>query len=304
MVKEYENGRHDMDFLKKLIYRKSSINLDFSPELVEFMRIFPLEELTKSNDLDYRNVKIPFGSPEYYKIKNRKKTNTMADGNNKIILLMSIYPILDTATKRKNEVLLEQILTELRSVGETNQKTDFLRIEFYKKVNNVGKAFSLADSYVNQYLLVENIAAIKQRDSVYFQQMVKPFTVGIRDSVKEKEEYEFIKKIHTNNEGGLLAYKLNSLVELFILEKMDKEALKKLLQWAKICTDLEFNSPNIYRAHALALYKNGEYTKANEMIKRSIVIMENELVDKDSEKSTQYLVELKDLSTKMKNRVL
>lgn len=122
----------------------------------------------------------------------------MADGNNKTLLLMSVYPIIDTASKRKDEALLERMLSELGSIGETNQKTDYVRIGFYHKTDNIEKAFSLADKYVNQYLLVENMGAIKKRDSIHFQQVMKPFAVGQRDSIhsmfKFLEDPSYFKK--------------------------------------------------------------------------------------------------------------
>ena len=187
MVKEYENGRRDMAFLQKLIARKSSINLDFTAELIEFMRIFPLEELTKDNYLTYWKVKIPFGSPEYFKIKKRINQNTLASGFNRTIVLVSAQAIVDTAVARNDANLLERMLTELNSLGETNQKTDYLRIQFYYKNENFDRAFSLADNYVVQYLLIEKTEAIKKRDSLTFIETMKPFVLGLRDSVKEKE---------------------------------------------------------------------------------------------------------------------
>ena len=75
-----------------------------------------------------------FGSPEYYKIKSKVNQNTLASGNNRIIVLMSANAIVDTAINRKNEKLFNQMLNELSSIGETNQKTDYLRIEFYHKM--------------------------------------------------------------------------------------------------------------------------------------------------------------------------
>lgn len=301
MTTEYSKGRRDMAFLKKLIQRKANTNIDFTNELLEFMRIYSLNELTKDYSLGYHTLKIKYGSPEYLQIRAAKKRNIDIGP----ILIHSVNAIMDTAIKRRDDALMESMLVEMDVlVSLSEQKKDYLRIDFYQKTENFTKAFAFTESYISKYLLNESLASIRTSDSIFYQNCIKPFTTGQRDSVKEKEEFEDIKETFANNKARLISGQVNNLLYPIIFKITDKEALRKILKWSALCVELEpcfFNTNQLY---AIALYKNGENANAIKRMEMAIEQCRSSISKNDLESAEANFNKMKEHLSKMKSNTL
>lgn len=300
LMKEYDKGRRDVEFLKKIIHRKSKTIMDFTKELLEFIRLYPFKELDRGDRLDYSNLNIKYGSSEYFQIKNTRKPDVPVSE----ILIPSINAILDTATRRKNEGLMEQMLSELNVFGITNQRIDYSRIDFYRNIDNFTKAFTFTEGYISKYLLNESLASIRTSDSIFYQNYISPFTTGQRDSVKEKETFEYAKEAFVNNKARLISGQINDLLLPIIFKITDKEALKKILKWSALCVELEPSFYSLNYLYAIALYKNGE--KANAIKRMEITIEQyRSIVSKSEyEKSSNNFDKMNEQLSKMKSNTL
>jgi Protein of unknown function, DUF255 len=300
MALDYQNGKRDEAFLKLMIQRKSNNNLDFTQEFLEYMRLYPLDNLTKDAPLNYYTVKIKYGSPEYLKLKKLKASNTRSQLNMEYIMKASVNAILDTAISRKDENLMERMLLEFAVLGETNRRNDYRRIDFYKKIDNYGKAFALTEGYINTYLLSEKLESIKHRDSISLSNAMKDYKTGKRDSIIEKAAFEETKSWNTNQSARLIASQIINLLDSLVLKINDKTALKKLMDWTEYAAQLEPQFYSFTKIRALVFYKNGEKSKAIQTIQKAIDLSEKGNTVGINDKTMAYINEMKTLLDKMK----
>jgi thiol-disulfide isomerase/thioredoxin len=301
MTAEYGKGRRDMAFLKKMMHRKANTNIDFTDELLEFMRIYSLNELTKDYSLGYHSLKIKYGSLEYLQIRAAKKRNIDIGS----ILIHSVNAIMDTAIKRKDEALMESMLAEMNFlIGLSEQKKDYLRIDFHQKTENFSKAFTFTEGYISRYLLKESLASIRTNDSIFYGNCIKSYTTGQRDSVGEKEEYEYIKRAFANNKARLISSQIHDLLSPVIFKITDKEALKKILKWAALSVELEPSFFNTNQLYAIALYKNGENADAIKKMEIAIEQYRLTVSENEFENAEAIFNKMKEQLSKMKSNTL
>jgi Thioredoxin-like len=151
LTEKYEKGNREMRFLKDLMQRKSYLNMDFTKEFFEFIRIFSLDELLKETNLNFGNLTIKYGSAEFQRLKKMQKPNTHSADAIGYILRISVNTVMDTAVKRKDSALMERMHIERKALGETNQKVDYQRIEFYHEIGDSIQTFNYTEIYMQQH---------------------------------------------------------------------------------------------------------------------------------------------------------
>lgn len=300
LMTRYEKGGREINLFKKILQRKSNCNIDFSKELLEYIRIYPFNELKRNCTLNYNCLNIQYGTTEYFQIKNTVKKDIPIDE----ILMGSVKAIMDTAIKIKDEVLMEKMLSEMAFLGTTNRKIDYLRIDFYQKTENFKRAYDFTEGYISKYLLNENIDNIKARDSIVYQNSLKPYLTGQKDSLLEKDSYDFEKNVSLNNEARLIASQIDYLIQPIVLKIADKDALKNILKWSAYCIALEPNFPGLNQTYAIALYRNNKYSEAITVMTTAVEQFEKISNQNISENMDNEVKKMKSLLEKIKNRTL
>jgi hypothetical protein len=297
----YDSGNRDMVFLRKLMQRKSFQNLDFTKEFMEFTRIFPLDELTKDIQLSYYNVKITYGSAEFLRLKKLKAANSRSSDAIGYILMASVNAIMDTAVKRKDAALMERMLIEQRNLDLTDKKLDYNRIEFYQKIEDWTSCFTFTETYMTQYLMIESVKSIHQRDSIAYQNVMRDYLTGKKDSVADKDNFEIQKMWSTHQAARLVLSQMARLINPLVFNVKDKESLKKMLTWSTRAVELEPQSISDLQTHAILLYKNGENTKAISLYSKALDLAHKVKIESDSDKLMDRRDVMREEFEKMKN---
>jgi Thioredoxin-like len=304
LTEKYEKGNREMRFLKDLMQRKSHLNMDFAKEFFEFIRIFSFEELLKETNLNFGNLTIKYGSAEFQRLKKMQKPNTPSADAIGYILMASVDAVMDTAVKRKDAALMERMLNEKKALGETNQKADYHRIEFYHTIRDSIKAFDYTDIYMQQYLMAETLKSIRLQDSAIHQDFIKDFISGKRDSLVDKEAFEESKWSSKYEHANFFQSQMEFLIAPLIFKIKNKESLKKMLLWSNYALELMPNSFLSMQNHAILLYKNGENTKAISLFSKAIERVNNFKSENKNDATIEGLVEMKEQLEKMKKGIL
>jgi hypothetical protein len=304
LTEKYENGNRDMRFLKDLMQRKSYLNMDFSKEFFEFIRIFSLDELLKETNLNFRNLTIKYGSAEFQRLKKMQKPNTPSADAIGYILRASVNTVMDTAVKRKDSALMERMLIEKKALGETNQKVDYQRIEFYHEIEDSIKAFNYTEIYMQQYLMAETLKTIRQQDSAMYHDFMKDYISGKRDSLVDKQAFEEAKLSSTYQYASLIQSQMGQIMLPLVFKVKDKESLKKMLLWSNYALELVPESFLSMQNHAILLYKNGEKTKGISLFSKAIERVNNFKSENKNDATIERLAEMKERLEKMKKGIL
>jgi thiol-disulfide isomerase/thioredoxin len=246
---QYKNGDKNPTFLESYIGKRKRMMLDNRDLVEEYLDVLKPEERTSEKALQVvANNNFTLNGKAIDILMNQQGIFKKYGISTEYIVSGTMLEYFRNALKKKDLNFLERLFffNEKLNLLDGKKQNEQYRMEFYKNTNNQIKYIETATNLADKYLMTLTNDELKRRNSLHFEEFMRPFRMGKQDSLKIGEQrFKSMKLFRSRYVSINTASDLEGLAMEFFKNMTDKSQLEKALRWAKRATEIDENPDNL-----------------------------------------------------------
>ncbi len=273
LAQAHARGRRDTAFLRQYLHKRQHLGLDNHQLLDQYLAQLPPAQRAGLAQLQLilANARLADGLAFSVLLAHRAQARQLLGGNLDGWLQQRVAQSFRLAGQQGNEALLARTwaLADTLWPGQaTAQAKAWHQIGFYAAHQNGAGLARAATDYAATYLGPEAQRQARALDSAAYQQWLRPYATGQRDSTLHPAEFAQAKQQAQGRHARDLAHYLNQLAGLLHDHVADPAALQQAWAWAYQATALHL-APHHLSTQAHLLLKLGQKSEAAALAQRA-----------------------------------